>query len=284
VTIAQNSNGAGIFSPFTCKYKLTLAYDGTRYGGWQVQDNVVSIQSLLQTAIGALLETDIHVTGAGRTDAGVHALGQVAHCSWHPLPDLSSFTATLNALLPIDIRLLNIEPVSIDFHARYTACSKRYHYHLHLERTPNPFKSPYSVHIPYPIDRDLLQKASSLFIGTHDFTSFANEADRGSASHQPIKTIYRIDCLEEPGGIRIEFEGDGFLYKMVRIIVGTLLEVSTKKRSINEIPEIFAAKDRCRAGQTAPPQGLFLVGVNYESITTSRLPLREKWRGAPVNR
>lgn len=248
------------------KYKIKIAYDGTRYGGWQVQPNSVTIQALIQTALQTALRHEIELTGSGRTDAGVHAQGQIAHFSSSETFDFNRLLTSLNGLLPEDIRILELDPVSDKFHARYSAIGKIYHYHLYLERFQNPFKRLYSTHIRYKLNLELLKEASFLFLGTHDFTSFANEAHRGCAANQPIKTIKRLDVLEEEGGVRLEFEADGFLYKMVRNITGTLLEVASQKRPINEIPVIFAAKNRCLADTTAPPQGLFLHKVLY-SIT-----------------
>ena len=164
---------------------------------------------------------------------------------------------SLNGLLPHDIRIVNIETVPDDFHARYSAIGKTYHYHLHLDRIINPFKRFYSTHVLHEVDLSLLKTACTFFIGTHDFTSFANEAKKGSASRNPIKHSKRLDLIEEPGGIRLEFEGHGFLYKMVRNIVGTLLDVCSHRFTIEEISEMFEAKDRRRAGKTAPPEGLF---------------------------
>jgi tRNA pseudouridine38-40 synthase len=244
-------------------YKMTIAYDGTHYSGWQVQPNAVSIQSLLHGAIKTIIRQDVVIIGSGRTDAGVHALGQTAHFKYCGDIDLFRFQASLNGLLPRDIRVLHVEQVPLDFHAQYSAVGKTYHYHIHQNPVQNPFGRLYSLHMREKIYCDLLQEASQLFVGEHDFTSFANEAHRGSAANDPVRTIKRLDYILEEGGFRLEFEADGFLYKMVRNIVGTLLEVSTGKRNIEEIRAIFNAKDRRQAGQAAPPHGLFLVKVSY---------------------
>lgn len=245
------------------KYKLTISYDGSSYHGWQVQPTGDSIQQIVQKAIETIVRSPTSLTGAGRTDAGVHALGQTAHITSDKEIDIPSFHASLNGLLPKDIRVLTVESVENSFHARYSAKAKVYHYHLCLDRYPSPFKRLYTTHLKQKIDLSLLDHARKLFIGTHDFTSFANEAHRGSASRSPIKTIKRIDLVEEEGGLRIEFEGDGFLYKMVRNIVGTLLEVASGQLMIEEIAKIFRARDRSRAGSCAPPTGLFLIEVKY---------------------
>lgn len=245
-------------------YKMTIAYDGTLYSGWQVQPNAVSIQSLLQDAIKTILRMDVTIIGSGRTDAGVHALGQTAHFKFPGDIDFFRFRGSLNGLLPRDIRVLHVEQVPLDFHAQYSAVGKTYYYHVHLNPVQNPFGRLYSLHVREKMNCDLLQKAAQYFVGEHDFTSFANEAHMGSAAKDPVRTIKRLDFIQEEGGFRLEFEADGFLYKMVRNIVGTLLEVSTGKRQIEEIPRIFEARDRRQAGQAAPPHGLFLVKVDYE--------------------
>lgn len=244
-------------------YKLTISYDGTHYGGWQVQPNAVTIQQKLQETLKIITQEDVHVTGSGRTDAGVHALAQVAHFKSSYQLDCYKLRASMNGILPKDIRILDITPAEGDFHARYSATGKCYHYHLCLEKVQLPFDRLYSWHIKHTVDVPLLTKASQLFVGEHDFTSFANEAHTGSAAKNPFRNLYRLDVIEKKGSLRIEFEGNGFLYKMVRNIVGTLHEVSIGKIDIDDIPLIFEAKDRKKAGKAAPPQGLFLAYVNY---------------------
>jgi tRNA pseudouridine38-40 synthase len=144
---------------------------------------------------------------------------------------------------------------------------KIYHYHLHLDRILDPFHRLYSLHVFEKISIDKLYEGALSFIGTHDFTSFANEAHRGVASHDPIRTMKRLDIVPQEGGVRLEFEADGFLYKMVRNIVGLLLEVAARKRPVEDIPQIFEAKSRPQAGKAVPPHGLFLVKVLYPETT-----------------
>ncbi|MBX9923387.1 MAG: tRNA pseudouridine(38-40) synthase TruA [Rhabdochlamydiaceae bacterium] len=245
------------------KYKITLSYDGTGYGGWQVQPNSTSIQSLVQKALTTILREETFVTGSGRTDAGVHALGQVAHFQTDKAFKLSSLQYSLNSLLPEQIRILHLEPIADSFHARYSATGKIYHYHLHLDRTLNPFTRLYSLHVHHRVDATLLQEAASCFLGTKDFSAFANEAHRGSASIDAVRTLQRLDVVPESGGVRLELEADGFLYKMVRNITGTLLDICAGHISISAIPEIFDSKNRGAAGKTAPAHGLFLIKVHY---------------------
>jgi tRNA pseudouridine38-40 synthase len=244
-------------------YKMVLTYDGTNYSGWQIQPNALSIQQLLQESLSTILRHETIVIGAGRTDAGVHAIGQVANFKTVRDLDLFRLLGSLNGLLPRDVRIKNIEKITSSFHSQYNAISKVYHYHLCLNKIQSPFKRLYSLQVIEPINLELLEEAVSFFVGTHDFTSFTNEPSTGSVTKDPIRTIFKLNIAEEQDGICLEFEGDGFLYKMVRNIVGTLLEISGGKRSVKEIPKIFAAKDRRCAGKSAAAHGLFLVRVDY---------------------
>jgi tRNA pseudouridine38-40 synthase len=244
-------------------YKLILSYDGTRYGGWQIQPNSVTIQQLLQEKIAIILRKEVCIIGSGRTDAGVHALGQVAHFHFDSEINLFRLHGSLNGLLPPDIRVNSIETVPLKFHSQHSAIGKSYHYHLHLDKVQNPFQRLYRLHVREKISVEQLRKAAQYFLGTHDFTSFANESHKGTASYDSIRTVQRLDIIDQEGGVRLEIEADGFLYKMVRNIVGTLLEISSGLRSIDEIPTIFEAKDRQKAGKAAPPHGLFLYKVDY---------------------
>lgn len=255
--------------PLFHNYKLTIAYDGTHYHGWQIQPNGVSIQELLQKAIKIILREDVHVIGSGRTDAGAHAQGQVAHFKYRSGIDLYRFHASINGLLPPDIRVKCIEEVPLDFHAQYSAISKTYHYHLYLDPILDPCRRLYVLHVKEKIDLEKLEKAAQLFIGTHNFTSFSNEAHRGTAAYDAIRTLQRLDLVKQEGGVRLEFEGDGFLYKMVRNIVGILLEVASHKRSIEEILLIFKAKDRRKAGKAVSSKALYLMNVEYPPFPKS---------------
>ncbi len=244
-------------------YKIIISYDGTAYGGWQKQSNAPSIQEILQKQLSLLTREQVVLKGSGRTDAGVHAVGQVAHFhSSFPI-DIYRFLHSLNAILPIDIRVHTMYEVPMAFHAQYSAIGKVYHYHLHTAPVLDPFKHLYSLHVYNKLDTELLKECASLFIGTHDFTSFANQPQLGSAGRNPVRTLKRLDVVEELNGIRFEFEADGFLYKMVRNITGTLLKVAAGQISLGDIPKIFEARDRARAGKAAPPHGLFLIRVDY---------------------
>ncbi len=241
------------------RYKLTIAYDGTNYSGWQVQENSISIQFLIQKALQTALRHPLDLTGSGRTDAGVHARGQTAHFDTG-LP-IDRLLPSLNALLPSDIRILQIDPVAPDFHARYSAKGKNYHYHLHLAPVSDPFTKLYRCQVFGPFNLDNFRKGALHFLGTHDFTSFANVKEE--IQTDTIRTLKRLDIIEQKGGLRLEFEGTGFLYKMVRNITGTLLDIASGKIDPGQIPVIFASRDRRKAGTAAPAHGLFLMSVDY---------------------
>ena len=248
---------------FAMRYKLIIAYDGTNFSGWQTQENSSAIQPFIQAALQTALRHTLNLTGSGRTDAGVHARGQVAHFDSDVSFEPTKLLLSLKARLPKEIRILKIEQVASDFHARYGASSKIYHYHLHLSPILDPFSALYRFQVRDRIELEALSQAAKLFLGTRDFTSFANEAHRGSASHDPVRTLMRFDVVEEKNGARLELEADGFLYKMVRNLVGTLLEVARGNITPSQLEEIFAAKDRRKAAMALPPHGLFLSQVNY---------------------
>jgi tRNA pseudouridine38-40 synthase len=245
------------------RFRLIIAYDGTPFSGWQSQNNSIAIQPLIEKALSVVLREEISIVGAGRTDAGVHAFGQIAHFDTSNIFEDQRVRLSLNALLPPEIRILDIQRTDDKFHARYDAKGKIYHYRLHLDRTPDPFKRLYSHHVLYRLDLNALAEAAMTLVGKHDFRSFANEADEGSASKNSIRTLKRIDTIPEQGGIRLEFEGDGFLYKMVRNITGTLLDVARGKIPLSSLLAILESKDRRAAGPSAPAHGLSLVKVIY---------------------
>ena len=251
------------------RYSLTIAYDGTHYCGWQVQSNGQSIQALVQKALANVLRHAVDLTGSGRTDAGVHARGQIAHFDTDVIFNPKRLLLSINAFLPADIRILAIDPRTSDFHARYSAKTKTYHYHLHLDPVADPILAPYRFHVQSRVNKEKLKSGTQYFIGTKDFTSFANQAYRGSASRDPIRTLLRFDACEEPGGLRLELEATGFLYKMARNLVGTLLDYAHDKVTKEQIEQIFQSKDRTKARSTAPPQGLFLIKVIYDTPTQS---------------
>lgn len=252
------------------KYSMLITYDGSNYGGWQIQPNATSIQSLIENALTTAIKEPISLIGSSRTDAGVHALGQVAHFETKNPLDTYKIQHSLNGILPKDIRILKLDPVPEDFHARHSATGKTYHYHLHLEPIQDPFTRLYSWHIPHKINLPSLLDVIPFFIGTKDFTAFANESHKGAAAKNGVRTLKRIDVVKESHGVRLEFEGTGFLYKMVRNITGTLVDVALGRIEKEEIESIFLSKDRKKAGKAAPSHGLFLVKVHYDSKTEPR--------------
>ncbi len=249
----------------TNKYQLKIAYDGTNYSGWQVQPNSISIQGLIEKALQTLLKENVRLIGAGRTDAGVHAKGQVAHFCTDIALDCTLMIHALNGMLPSAIRIKEFNPAHPLFHSQYSAISKEYHYHLWLDKVMDPCLCLYRHHFCYKnFSLELLKKGAEHFVGTHDFTTFTNI---GGNTKSNVRTLFRLDTVEQEGGVRLEFQGNGFLYKMVRNIVGTLLEVATQKRAITDIPELLLANDRKKAAAAAPAKGLFLMKINYKCIS-----------------
>ncbi len=244
-------------------YRLDLSYVGTNFSGWQIQPNGRSIQEELQKALKVICRGEtIRVIGSGRTDAGVHALNQVAH--FRCAADLEGkHLQSLNGLLPQEIRVKGLKLVENDFHAQISAKKKMYRYHVYRNRTENPFNAPYHWHLFDSLSLEKMKQAAALFVGTHDFTTFANQANCGAAAKNGVRTLYSVTVEEVGDHLTFEFVGNGFLYKMVRNIVGTLIDVGRGKVQIEEILTFFEQKDRRLASQAAPAQGLFLVSVTY---------------------
>jgi tRNA pseudouridine38-40 synthase len=243
--------------------KLTLQYDGTDYVGWQRQENGVSIQGLLEQALEPIEGSPVSVHGAGRTDAGVHALGQVASVTLGASIDLMTLARALNALLPQDVRVVAVEGADADFHARFSATGKLYEYRIINAPIVSPFIHRYAWHILPPLDLDAMREAAASLVGRHDFAAFQGT---GSAVATSERTIRAIDW-QDGGGydlpLVMRIEGDGFLRHMVRNIVGTLAEVGFGRWPPARVAEILATRDRTEAGATAPAKGLFLVRVQY---------------------
>lgn len=240
--------------------KILLEYEGTYYSGWQRQKNALSIQEVLETAIGSITGEKVNVVGSGRTDAGVHALGQVANFKTQTRIPPEKLPYAINSKLPNDIVVKHAETVPEDFHARFAAKAKIYTYTIYNAEFPSPLIRRYSYFFPKPVDVKAMERAADMLVGAHDFASFM-------ASGSPVKsTVRRIDRLEvfKSGDvIKLEIEANGFLYNMARIIAGTLLDVGINKKKTNEMVSILKSKDRPRAGKTLPPQGLCLVKVIY---------------------
>jgi tRNA pseudouridine38-40 synthase len=243
--------------------KLTIAYDGTNYVGWQRQINGVSIQALIEDAFAPLAgagERKLTVAGAGRTDAGVHALAQVASVHLDSALDVDSVRRALNIRLPPDIRVHEVEDAPPGFHAQFHARGKSYRYRIVTAPIVSPFDRWFVWHAPGCRDVDAMRRAAAALIGRHDFRSFQA---RGSATIDTVRTIESLDLQVRGDEIVIEVRGDGFLRHMVRAMAGTLAEVGAGSRPSDSMPAIIAAGDRQAAGPTAPAAGLTLVAVRY---------------------
>lgn len=241
--------------------KLILEYDGTTYAGWQRQPDRPTIQETVETAILGVTQTSVSVIGAGRTDAGVHALGQAASFRIDRAMTPRDWTRALNAHLPESVVVRSAVLMPDTFHARHSAKGKLYEYRI-LNRPERPAVArDYYWHIHQPLDDAAMNTAASHLIGIHDFSSFQTQP---TANEDPICHLQRLAVSREGDGLRIEAYADRFLKQMVRSIVGTLVEVGMKKRPPDSLTTILAARHRSAAGKTAPPQGLFLIRVDYD--------------------
>ncbi len=239
---------------------LEVSYDGTNYAGFQRQPNHITIQSELERALTELSKEQITIHGSGRTDAGVHALGQVIHFSTNLNIPVEKWPLAIRNFLPEDIIVRRAFRVADDFHARYDAIGKVYRYQIDCGTVPNVFHRRYSYHYPYSLNTDLIQAAILHLIGTHDFSAFCAS---GTTIEDKVRTLYEITLTDDGDLLKIDFHGNGFLYNMVRILIGTLLRVGGGRIAVSDIPEIIASKDRHRAGVTAPAHGLTLLKVEY---------------------
>ena len=243
-------------------YRLTLSYDGSRYNGWQKQGNTKNtIQEKLETLLSRLTGEEVEVNGSGRTDAGVHAMGQVASFRTAAEQDCEALLRDMRRYLPEDIGAVALEPAEPRFHARLNATGKTYVYRVWTEECPNVFERKFLYTVTEPLDLAAMRAAAEYLTGTHDFMSFcANKRMKKST----VRTITALDIVPMGHELRFMVSGDGFLYNMVRILVGTLLEVGMGKRSADSIPALLEAKDRSLAGYLVPPHGLRLEAVYYD--------------------
>lgn len=242
------------------RVKLTIAYDGTNYCGWQIQPNGITIEEIVNKALSKLTGEKIVVIGASRTDSGVHAMGNVAVFDTETTIPPERVAMAVNRILPEDIVVIKSEEVPLDFHPRYCDCEKTYGYHIVNTRIPIPTKRLTNYFVSYELDLDKMREGASYLIGEHDFASFCNiKTDVEST----VRTVKELEILENGEEITIRISGNGFLYNMVRIIVGTLIRVGRGFYEPVQVKEILEAKNRKAAGVTAPPHGLMLMEIRY---------------------
>ena len=241
--------------------KLIIEYDGKSFNGWQKQPNKLNIQGEIERAIGELTGEEINLIASGRTDAGVHSFGQTANFKTeNETISIEKFPIAINSKLKKSIVIRSAEEVDERFHSRYSVKSKTYRYIINNSEMGTAIYRDLEYHFPIKLDVDKMKKASKYFEGEHDFKGFKAS---GTSSKSSVRTIYEANVEKQGDKIIIELTGNGFLYNMVRIISGTLLDVGLDKIKPDEIPEIIESKDRKRAGRTLPAHGLYLVEVNY---------------------
>lgn len=240
-------------------YRLTLAYDGTRYHGWQRLAGARTVQSTVETALTQIFAQPVEISGSGRTDAGVHARGQVASFA-APERDCASVLRQLRALLPPDIGALSLSPAAARFHARLSATQKTYHYRVWNSEVPDVFERRWRVAFPQRLDEEAMHRAAACLIGRHDFGAFSSAGRKKST----VRTLKELSIVRTGDEICFVLTADGFLYNMVRILVGTLLEVGTGERTAESVAALLDGAPRAQAGKTAPARGLCLMEVRYD--------------------
>ncbi len=243
------------------RYKVTVAYDGHRYAGFQKQINGTGIQSVIEKALEKIVKEPVRITASGRTDAGVHALGQVFHFDGPEKIGTFGYYQALNTLLPKDIRIKKVEEADPDFHARFSAISKHYEYVLTRERD-NPFIEPYKTFVWQHLDLDRMRQGAKVLEGTHDFTSFSNA--QIDPAKPRVKTITSIEVKEDGNDIRLVFKGNGFLRYQVRMMSAALIALGQSKITVDELKTMLEAKDKHACRFNAPARGLYLVEVGYK--------------------
>lgn len=245
------------------RLKAIVSYDGTNYSGFQTQQNANTVQDEIEKVLQRMHKGEqIKIFGSGRTDANVHAEGQVFHFDSSLDIEIGRWSWAIQTQLPSDISIKSISVVDQDFHARYDVVSKEYRYYIQTSRVLNVFRRNYSYHYPYPIEIERIRVAAKYLEGTHDFTSFCSTK---TVLTNKVRTIHSIEIIEHDSELEFRFLGNGFLYNMVRIIIGTLLEVGRGRKNPEDIKKILNSKNRQLAGKTAPGHGLYLWQVNYNN-------------------
>jgi tRNA pseudouridine38-40 synthase len=263
--------------------KLTIAYDGSAFHGWQFQPGVPTIQGALNDAASKITQEKIIVHGASRTDTGVHALGQVGHFKTHSTVSTLEFQRAFNALLPPAIRIVAAEQVGMDFHARWQSRGKTYRYRIYRGRVLPPFEYRRALHFPWPLDEDAMTEAARRFEGEHDFTSFAasSGSEEDDRDRNMVRLVYSSKIAREGDEIVYVVRGKSFLRYMVRKLVGTLLEAGKGRLAPDDIAQLFEARDRTQSGPTVPPEGLYLVSIEYPDPTDSLASAGARRRAEP---
>jgi len=250
-------------NPSLSRWKCTVAYDGTTFAGWQIQPNGETVQAVIERRLAEVLKVATPITGSGRTDAGVHASGQVFHFDACWPHDPAKLLTALRIGLPPTIQVKTARRVPTDFHARFSAKGKIYHYQISHGGYADPFTQAYTWSMPRTLDVEAMRKAAAVLVGTHDFRAFSAIAGSGIEKEDTVRTVRRLDIVERGSRLRIEAEGNGFLYKMVRSLVGALVDVGLGRITPTDIEDILASKVRTERVFTAPPQGLSLIEVFY---------------------
>jgi tRNA pseudouridine38-40 synthase len=242
---------------------MTVAYDGTDFHGWQVQPQLPTIQGILQEILSGIEGFPVLVEGSGRTDAGVHAVGQVAAFDLEnpiPCPNLQK---AVNRLLPSSIRVTETADVDLRFHPRHDAKSKTYEYRVFRGAVCSPFLRRYVMFHPYPMDWNRFAAAATVFVGEHDFSAFTASDERDATGFSKVRTVFSAEVVEDGDLVFFQISGSGFLKHMVRNLVGTMIEAGRGNLTVDQVREVLASRDRRRAGPTAAPEGLFLMKVEY---------------------
>lgn len=241
--------------------RMTIAYDGTNFHGWQRQQNAITVQEVLEETLSTVLKAPTAVVGAGRTDAGVHAKTYTCNFKTDCAIPAEKVPFALNALLPEGITVLDATEADADFHARFSAIGKHYRYRILNSRHPDPFEGRYAFFYPQELDIQKMQTAAKDLLGTHDFSAFCSA---GATTKTSVRTIYQAEVVKSGDLITIDLYGNGFLYNMVRIITGTLIYIGNGKLPADCIPQLIAEQKRKESGITVPPQGLFFMEAYYE--------------------
>ena len=250
-------------APAPDRWKCTVAYDGTAFAGWQIQPNAETVQAVIERRLAEVLKAPVDITGSGRTDAGVHARGQVFHFDAHWPHEPAKLLTALRIGLPPTIQIRSAERVPVSFHARFGATGKVYHYQLCHGGYADPFTQAYTWSLPRTLDVGAMRAAAAELVGTRDFRAFTAIPGSGIAKEDTVRTVRRLDWVDDGPRLRLEAEGNGFLYKMVRSLTGALVDVGLGRLTPGDMAPILASQLRTQRVFTAPPQGLCLVEVFY---------------------